>query len=140
MRFWCISSTWRNIIDDPCLAYMHLLRCSEEPKVLLLNPPTHELADAMLREREVFFKYAPPIDNTTIPHSIYLLPKFRSFLTCNLTGVQMLADVTQGGRHGFAFVLKEWEPHYFACIQYDGIHCSLGQMKFFVMPMLCWFR
>jgi hypothetical protein len=52
----------------------------------------------------------------------------------------MLADVTQGGWHGFTFVLKEWKPYYFACSQHDGIHCTLGQMKFFVMPMLHWFR
>jgi len=112
--------------------------CAEEPKVLLLDPPTHEPADAMLREDGVFFKYAPPIENTTIPHTIYLLPNFRSFLTCNLTGAQMLANVTQGGGHGFAFVLKEWKPHYFACSQHDWIHCSLGQMKFFVMPKIHW--
>jgi len=87
------------------------------------------------------FKYAPPTtDNTTIPHSVYLLPNFRSFLTCNLTGAQMLANVTQGGGDGFAFVLKEWKPHYFACGQHDGVHCDLGKMKFFVMPMLRWFR
>ncbi|XP_059435991.1 uncharacterized protein LOC132168925 [Corylus avellana] len=86
------------------------------------------------------FKYDPPTENTTIPHSVYLLPNLRSFLTCNLTGAQMLADVTQGGGQGFEFVLKNWKPHYFACWQHDGIHCSLGKMKFFVMPMPRWFR
>ncbi|XP_059435971.1 blue copper protein 1b-like [Corylus avellana] len=85
------------------------------------------------------FKYDPPTENTTIPHSVYLLPNLRSFVTCNLTGAEMLADVTQGGGQGFEFVLKKWKPHYFACGQHDGIHCSLGQMKFFVMPMLRWY-
>nr|WAU86944.1 birch protein [Betula platyphylla] len=86
------------------------------------------------------FKYDPPTaDNTTIPHSVYLLPNLRSFVKCNLTGAQMLADVTQGGGDGFEFVLKSWKPHYFACGQHDGIHCSVGQMKFFVMPMLRWY-
>jgi hypothetical protein len=42
--------------------------------------------------------------------------------------------VTQGGGDGFAFVLKEWKPHYFACGVHDGAHCSFGQMKFFVVP------
>ncbi|KAE8008981.1 hypothetical protein FH972_005439 [Carpinus fangiana] len=87
----------------------------------------------------VFFKYDPPTENTTIPHSVYLLPNLRSFITCNLTGAEMLADVTQEGGQGFEFVLKKWKPHYFACGQHDGIHCSLGQMKFFVMPMLRWY-
>jgi hypothetical protein len=32
------------------------------------------------------------------------------------------------------------KPHYFACGQHDGVHCDLGKMKFFVMPMLRWFR
>jgi hypothetical protein len=62
MRFWCVSPTWHNIIDDPCLAYMHRPRCAEEPKVLFLDPPTHKPADAMLREDGFFFKYAPPTD------------------------------------------------------------------------------
>ncbi|KAE8008978.1 hypothetical protein FH972_005436 [Carpinus fangiana] len=62
-----------------------------------------------------------------------------SFIMCNLTGAEMLADVTQGGGQGFEFVLKDWKPHYFACGQHDGIHCSLGQMKFFVVPMPRWF-
>jgi F-box interacting protein len=56
MRFRCVSPTWRSIIDDPCLAYMHRLRCAEEPKVLILDPPTHEPADATLREDGVFLK------------------------------------------------------------------------------------
>jgi hypothetical protein len=80
------------------------------------------------------FKYDPPTDNTTIPHNVYLLPNHWSFLNCNFTGAQILADVTQGGGDGFAFVLKEWKPHYFACGVHDGAHCSFGQMKFFVVP------
>ncbi|XP_059435317.1 blue copper protein 1b-like [Corylus avellana] len=86
------------------------------------------------------FKYDPPTDNTIIPHSVYLLRNLQSFITCNLTGAEMLANVTQGGGQGFEYVLKNWKPHYFACGQHDGIHCNQGQMKFFVMPMPRWFR
>ncbi|XP_062177473.1 blue copper protein 1a-like [Alnus glutinosa] len=87
------------------------------------------------------FKYDPPTDNATIPHDVYLLPNHRSFLTCNLTGAQMLANVTQGGGEGFEFVIQKRKPHYFACGQHEGSHCSDGQMKFFVMPMLRrWFK
>ena len=85
------------------------------------------------------FKYDPPTGNTTIPHNVYLLPNLRSFLKCNFTGAELLADVTQGGGQGFEFVLKKLKPHYFACGEHDGAHCSVGQMKFFVMPMFRWY-
>jgi len=70
MHFRCVSPAWHIIIDDPCLAYMHQLRCPDESKVLLLDPPKHEPADVMLKEDGVFFKYAPPTDNTAIPNQV----------------------------------------------------------------------
>ena len=47
----------------------------------------------------------------------------------------MVANTTQGGGEGFEFVLKKWQPYYFACGERDGYHCKAGQMKFFVMPL-----
>ncbi|XP_040994363.1 putative F-box protein At4g38870 [Juglans microcarpa x Juglans regia] len=38
-RFRCVSSLWRSIIDDPCLAYMQQTRCAEEPNVLVFHHP-----------------------------------------------------------------------------------------------------
>ncbi|XP_034678451.1 uncharacterized protein LOC117908797 [Vitis riparia] len=78
------------------------------------------------------FKYDPP-SKTTFPHSVYLLPNLRSFLTCDLSRAEQVATVAQGGGEGFEFVLKNWWPHYFACGEHDGVHCKEGMMKFFVM-------
>ena len=81
------------------------------------------------------FKYDPPTNDSTIPHSVYLLPNLGSFLTCDLRKATMVANTTQGGGEGFEFVLKKWQPYYFACGERDGYHCKAGQMKFFVMPL-----
>ena len=81
------------------------------------------------------FKYDPPTNDSTIPHSVYLLPNLWSFLTCDLRKATMVANTTQGGSDGFEFVLKKWQPYYFACAERDGYHCKAGQMKFFVMPL-----
>ncbi|XP_050235211.1 uncharacterized protein LOC126683383 [Mercurialis annua] len=81
------------------------------------------------------FKYDLPKDNTTHPHSVYLLPNQESFDTCNLTNAVKVADGAQGGGKGFEFVLKEFKPHLFACGGGEGIHCNLGKMKFNVLPL-----
>ncbi|KAF5191623.1 Cupredoxin superfamily protein [Thalictrum thalictroides] len=80
------------------------------------------------------FKFDPP-NSTTFPHSVYLLRDFQSFLACNLTGAKMVADVTNGGGNGFKFVMKKWQPYYFACGEHDGLHCKIGLMKFAVFPL-----
>ncbi|KAF8410008.1 hypothetical protein HHK36_002528 [Tetracentron sinense] len=81
------------------------------------------------------FKYDPP-NSTTFPHNVYLLPNLMSFLTCDLRRAKLVADVGQGGGpKGFEFVLRKWQPHYFACTVRDGFHCNEGQMKFFVVPL-----
>uniref|UniRef100_A0A2N9J9E9 Phytocyanin domain-containing protein n=1 Tax=Fagus sylvatica TaxID=28930 RepID=A0A2N9J9E9_FAGSY len=86
------------------------------------------------------FKYDPP-NATTFPHSVYLLPNLRSFVTCDLRRATKLANVTQGGGEGFEFLLKRpWQPHYFACGERNGFHCVNGTMKFFVMPIFRWYR
>ncbi|XP_050234898.1 uncharacterized protein LOC126683109 [Mercurialis annua] len=82
------------------------------------------------------FKYDQPKNNSTHPHSVYLLPNIWSLMTCNLTDAVMIADGSQGGGGGFEFVLEKWQPYYFACGGGDGIHCNLGKMKFYVLPML----
>ncbi|XP_050234620.1 uncharacterized protein LOC126682899 [Mercurialis annua] len=82
------------------------------------------------------FKYDAPKDNSTHPHSVYLVPNLRDFVTCNFTNSVMIADGSQGGGEGFEFVIKEWKPYLFACGGGDGIHCNLGKMKFYVLPLL----
>ncbi|XP_027154590.1 uncharacterized protein LOC113754385 [Coffea eugenioides] len=80
------------------------------------------------------FKY----NSTPFPHSVYLLPSYRSFLTCDLRWAWKIADVNQGGGEGFEFVLRWWQPYYFACGERGGFHCSNGTMKFPVMPLIHW--
>ncbi|KAL3515249.1 hypothetical protein ACH5RR_022151 [Cinchona calisaya] len=81
------------------------------------------------------FNYDPP-NNTTFPHSVYLLPNYWSFLKCDLRWARKIADVNQGGGQGFEFVLRRWQPYYFACGESAGFHCRNGTMKFPVMPLM----
>lgn len=81
------------------------------------------------------FKYDPP-SNGSHPHSVYLLPDLLSFIKCDLSRAEKVAETTQGGGEGFEFLLKSWKPYYFACGESNGVHCDLGLMKFFVVPML----
>ncbi|KAL0348366.1 UNVERIFIED_CONTAM: hypothetical protein Sangu_1064400 [Sesamum angustifolium] len=81
------------------------------------------------------FKYDPPND-TTFPHSVYLLPNFWSFQNCDLKRAKKIGEVSDGGGDGFEFVLKRWQPHYFACGERDGFHCKVGLMKFSVWPLI----
>ncbi|KAK9988288.1 hypothetical protein SO802_028527 [Lithocarpus litseifolius] len=74
------------------------------------------------------FKYDPPT-NKTFPHNVYLLPNLKSFITCNFTNAQKVANETQGAGEGFEFVLERaWHPHYFACGV--GAHCLNGTMRY----------
>ncbi|XP_059644116.1 uncharacterized protein LOC132285900 [Cornus florida] len=83
------------------------------------------------------FKFDPPNGGpTSFPHSVYLLPNFWSFLNCDLRRAKRVASPTQGGGEGFEFVLKKWQPHYFACGERDGLHCKNGTMKFAVFPFI----
>ncbi|KAG5010743.1 hypothetical protein JHK87_019258 [Glycine soja] len=84
---------------------------------------------------EVIFKYDAP-NATSFPHSVYLLANFWSFLNCDVKKAKMLANPKQGAEEGFKFVLKKWQPYYFACGERNGFHCNNGQMKFAVIPML----
>ncbi|KAE9605265.1 hypothetical protein Lal_00025052 [Lupinus albus] len=81
------------------------------------------------------FKYDAP-NTTTFPHSVYMFQNFWSFLNCDLKRAKKLSNPTQGGGEGFKFVLKRWQPHYFACGERNGFHCNNGTMKFSVMPMI----
>ncbi|PRQ23219.1 putative cupredoxin [Rosa chinensis] len=81
------------------------------------------------------FKYDPPND-TTRPHSVYLLPNLWSFINCDFSQARIVGSPTQGGGDGFQFVLKSWQPYYFACGEHDGAHCKDGMMRFFVFPKL----
>ncbi|KAL7082667.1 hypothetical protein ACP275_14G115200 [Erythranthe tilingii] len=85
------------------------------------------------------FKYDPPND-TTFPHSVYLLPNFRSFLKCDLRRAKIIGKATAGGGKGFEFVLKRWQPYFFACGEHKGIHCKDGLMKFAVWPLIRWYN
>lgn len=82
------------------------------------------------------FKYNPPSENNIHPHSVYLLPDFWSYKSCNLTNAVILADESQGSGNGFEFKLEKWQPYYFACGGGNGFHCLNGTMKLFVMPQL----
>lgn len=83
------------------------------------------------------FKYDPPND-TTFPHSVYMLPDFRSFQNCDLKRGRKIGEANGGGGDGFEYVLKRWQPYYFACGEHDGVHCKLGLMKFAVWPLIRW--
>ncbi|KAI3448091.1 hypothetical protein Pfo_004756 [Paulownia fortunei] len=85
------------------------------------------------------FKYDPPND-TTFPHSVYLLPNFWSYQNCDLRRAIKIGEVNQGAGEGFEFVLKRWQPYYFACGERNGIHCKVGLMKFTVWPLIRWFN
>ncbi|BFG41715.1 hypothetical protein CerSpe_279900 [Prunus speciosa] len=80
------------------------------------------------------FKYDPPND-TTRPHSVYLFQNPWSFMKCDLSQAKMVGKPTQGGGKGFEFVLKRWQPYYFACGEHNGLHCKDGLMRFVVFPM-----
>ncbi|BFG41714.1 hypothetical protein CerSpe_279880 [Prunus speciosa] len=80
------------------------------------------------------FKYDPPND-TTRPHSVYLFQNPWSFMKCDLSQAKMVGKPTEGGGEGFEFVLKRWQPYYFACGEHDGLHCKDGLMRFLVFPM-----
>ncbi|CAN1133524.1 hypothetical protein LINPERPRIM_LOCUS16633 [Linum perenne] len=82
------------------------------------------------------FKYKMPADNSTRPHSVYQLPDLRSFLKCDVSKGKKLANWTDGGGEGFEFTMDKWQPYFFACGEASGIHCNLGRMKFFVVPLL----
>ncbi|EXC17379.1 hypothetical protein L484_027571 [Morus notabilis] len=82
------------------------------------------------------FKYDPPADSNSHPHNVYLLPDLKSYVNCNLSNAKQIANETQGSGEGFEFVLDKWQPYYFACGASNGFHCSVGRMKFYVMPML----
>ena len=95
----------------------------------------HEIKITLYMLLSAVFKYDPPSPNT-FPHSVYLLPNFRSFTKCNLRKAMMVGNVTQGGGEGFDFELKRPRQHYyFACGERNGFHCVNGTMKFFVKPI-----
>ncbi|KAJ4793739.1 Copper ion binding protein [Rhynchospora pubera] len=79
------------------------------------------------------FMYDPP-SNLTHPHSVYLMNNLKSYLSCNLKKSRMVGNVIQGAGSGFEFTLKRRKPHYFACGERDGFHCTVGQMKFVITP------
>ncbi|PIN05220.1 hypothetical protein CDL12_22239 [Handroanthus impetiginosus] len=81
------------------------------------------------------FKYDPPND-TTFPHSVYLLPNFWSFQNCDLRRAIKIGEVNAGAGEGYEFVLKRWQPHFFACGERNGFHCKVGLMKFMVGPLI----
>lgn len=79
------------------------------------------------------FMYDPP-SNVTHPHSVYLMKNLPSYQACNLKKSRLVANVMQGAGSGFEFVLKKRKPYYFVCGERDGIHCTLGLMKFTIVP------
>ncbi|KAJ4701811.1 Plastocyanin-like domain protein [Melia azedarach] len=86
---------------------------------------------------KLVFKYEPP-SNDSSPLDVYLLPNLYSYLTCDFTRAKLVADPNQGGGEGFAVVLNQWRPYYFASSQGYGAYCKNG-MKFFVVPFPRWY-
>ena len=78
------------------------------------------------------FMYARP--NGSIYHDVYRLQDFNKFQACDFQGAQRLTHENGGVDSGFAYVLKERKPHYFACGIHAGVHCRIGLMKFSVNP------
>ncbi|KAJ9546487.1 hypothetical protein OSB04_019030 [Centaurea solstitialis] len=52
------------------------------------------------------FKFDPPSNNNTHPHSVYLLPNLWSFIKCDLRWAKQLAKTTQGEGEGSSLCLK----------------------------------
>lgn len=74
-------------------------------------------------------------NSTTFPHDVYQMKNLRRFLACDLRNATLLANVVQGVGSGFEYVLRKRKPHYFVCAERNGFHCTVGLMKFSVLPL-----
>ncbi|KAK9911462.1 hypothetical protein M0R45_035370 [Rubus argutus] len=83
---------------------------------------------------ELVFKYDPP-SKTNSGYSVYLLPNFGSYMTCDFSKAKILASETGGDGEGFKVELNQWRPYYFASGNEDGYNCKDGLMKFFAVPL-----
>ncbi|KAL3730582.1 uncharacterized protein LOC120296034 [Eucalyptus grandis] len=82
------------------------------------------------------FKYDPPSDSNTHPHSVYMFPSFWSYMRCDLKRATMVANVSDGAGDGFEFKLSQkWKFYFFACGESGGFHCSTGKMRFSVVSL-----
>lgn len=79
------------------------------------------------------FKYDPPSD-PQFAYSIYLLQNMASYISCDFSGAQLLANATEGAGDGFEVELSEWSPYYLASYGDDGSHCNDGLMKVMAVP------
>lgn len=110
-------------------------------KITMTFPAVTTKHGLTFRLLSAVFKYDPPSENNTHPHSVYLFSDFWSFRQCNLKRARMLANWSDGAGEGFKFVLARtstWQPYYFACGESNGFHCTNGNMKFFVVPRMRW--
>ena len=80
------------------------------------------------------FKYNSPSDDNTLAYSVYLLPNLSSFIECDFSKAQLLANATQGSGKGFVVTLNQWRPYYFASYGEDGNHCNDGLMRVLAVP------
>ncbi|XP_062097166.1 blue copper protein 1a-like [Humulus lupulus] len=85
-------------------------------------------------EDKLVFKYDPPSDTNSLAYGVYKLPNLDSYLSCNFSSAEVLANSTQGVGNGFEVSLNEWKPYYFASYGVDANHCNDGHMKFFAVP------
>ncbi|KAB2076099.1 hypothetical protein E1A91_A06G016800v1 [Gossypium mustelinum] len=74
------------------------------------------------------FKY----ENSTPPHSVYLLPNLWSYSTCDFSKAKLLANPTQVKGDGFEFMLNQWRVFYFASGEAND--CKEGLMKMVIVP------
>ncbi|GLT47025.1 hypothetical protein SLA2020_207470 [Shorea laevis] len=72
------------------------------------------------------FQYEPQ-------HNVYLLPNLFSYMTCDFSQAELLANPTQGKGEGFAVVINQERSCYFA--SGEGEDCENGMMTFFIAPV-----
>ncbi|XP_056161063.1 uncharacterized protein LOC130135573 [Syzygium oleosum] len=82
------------------------------------------------------FKFDPPSDNNTHPHSVYVFQNFWSYMRCDLKRATKVANVSDGAGDGFQFTLSQKRKFYFfACGESGGLHCSIGKMQFSIVSL-----
>ncbi|KAK2632959.1 hypothetical protein EUGRSUZ_L00822 [Eucalyptus grandis] len=97
-------------------------------------PPKQDMVPPRSLRR--MFKYDPPSDSNTHPHSVYMFPSFWSYMRCDLKRATMVANVSDGAGDGFEFKLSQkWKFYFFACGESGGFHCSTGKMRFSVVSL-----
>ncbi|GLJ11168.1 hypothetical protein SUGI_0145230, partial [Cryptomeria japonica] len=81
------------------------------------------------------FKYPAPTSNS-MAHSVVQIQNKARFKKCNVGAAIKLAGPTQGTGNGFHFRLKRVRHYFFACGLGNTRHCTVGQMRFGILPVV----